>query len=86
MCDNKESLINDILQNVDENTQAELMKIVQSVLQKYAPQSAQDYNTYIQDMSHNSDTSQTSSVELQTTIEKLESEKKRLMKNINELE
>ena len=37
-------------------------------------------------MSHNSDTSQTSSVELQTTIEKLESEKKRLMKNINELE
>lgn len=44
-CDNKEFIINDIIQNLDENTQSELMKIIQTILLKYAPHAMNEYNS-----------------------------------------
>lgn len=37
LCDNKEDLINGILTNLSEETQSELMKVIEAVLAKYQP-------------------------------------------------
>ncbi|CDW87765.1 protein hook homolog 1 [Stylonychia lemnae] len=88
-CENKESLINDILQNLDEDTQSELMKQVQYVLQKYAPQSSQELSSIsnIQEVSHNfSDNSNISMNELQHTVERLELQNKNCLKTLHDFE
>eukprot|EP00347_Sterkiella_histriomuscorum_P002734 403367011 len=88
-CENKESLIYDIMQNLDEDMQTELMKIIQTVLQKYSPQVASDFGSFsnIQEVSNTSQDSATVQiVECQATIEKLETQNKQCLKSLNELE
>lgn len=87
-CDDKEDFINEILHNHDEAEQTELMRIIQLVLQRYAPEN--DSMSKISDQS-NFDSNQMSNndnaeSDLQPLVQKLELENKKYLKTINDLD